>query len=299
MTSTGSVNNNGGYDQFIEELHSRGVKTTKLGKNETNFLEYGKALDDSLEQELLQSFDTEADYEIQEKLAGLFTNRNVINSGSFISACKQLGLTCEVKYQKTTYVSDYKAGNFSHSARQGHIAIYTISDGKGGQIKIADANGNGSLESEELFLNEIIGGINQDIEFNINTINVPNAVSAQGGASNEFGNAQQQEQAKPEVTQEEFNEKVEQYLESGFTKAESTRLANTVLGTDHQTYTGEYKDVSQKDFDKAVESYMKEGYSEELSVIKAKKELGVKGMEYEGDGIKEDEIEEPEESKEK
>ena len=49
-------------------------------------------------------------------------------------------------------------------ATNGAIAVYTFSDGKGGEIVIADANGNGGLETEELFANEILSGIASDLK---------------------------------------------------------------------------------------------------------------------------------------
>ena len=39
----------------------------------------------------------------------------------------------------------------------------TFKDANGGEIKIADANGNAALETDELFMNEILGGITTDI----------------------------------------------------------------------------------------------------------------------------------------
>ena len=266
MTSTGAVN----YNSFIDNLHASGLKTTSLSSGETNFQQYGKALDDSLEQELLQSFDNNQDYVLQQKIATLFKNRSVMNSGEFISACQSLGLSCSVSYESTTYISDYKAGNTSGSASGGHIAIYTISDGNGGEIKIADANGNGALECEELFMNQILGDINTEINMGMND-------TTKVGAVNE----------KTNPPQELFNAKVEEYLNIDFDMSRAIELANIILGTDNMEYTGDFKKVSQEEFNQEVEKHMKKGCSEEEATSIVKKEYDVSDIKYTGDGIKE------------
>jgi hypothetical protein len=67
-------------------------------------------------------------------------------------------------HAKTQYITDEKAtGGKRGNAHTGTITVMTFRDKNGGEIKIADANGNSFLESEELFLNEILGGVNIDI----------------------------------------------------------------------------------------------------------------------------------------
>ena len=143
------------YDDWTESLNARGIKTTKLGANEANFANYAAALSDDLKNDILNSFDCEADYKLQAQIAGIFSGTNVVQSGDIISACKKLGIDVSVEYTKTSYIVDNKKGgqyaNNKTNAINGSIAVYTFSDGNGGEIKIADANGNGALETEEIF----------------------------------------------------------------------------------------------------------------------------------------------------
>ena len=50
-----TVNNVGqkSYEEFVKELQQNGYKTTSLGANETNFEQYGNALSDDLQQQLI------------------------------------------------------------------------------------------------------------------------------------------------------------------------------------------------------------------------------------------------------
>ena len=260
----------GDYSSFISKLQSKGLKTTSLGGNETNFKQYGDALSSKLKQEILQSFDKDEDYVLQQKVSQLFKNSNVMDSGSFISACQSLGLKCSVTYESTSYISDYKAGNFSGSVGNGSIAVYTISDGKGGEIKIADANGNGYLESEELFMNEILGDIGADI-------------GAQGADNKDA--VKDAEGAENGASQEDFNEKAESYMRKGLAQYEAEKLANILLDTNNLEYTGDYKPVSQDEFNEKVEEHLQNGSNRQLASELARAELDVEDMYYTGNGI--------------
>ena len=256
MTTTGAIDNN----TLISRLESMGLQTTALYSDaETNFVQYGQALSQELQEEIVGSFDNEQDYIIQQQIAELFQSTNVIDSGSFISACQSLGLSCSVDYESTSYIVDYKQSQ-SGAVVDGYIAVYTISDGKGGEIKIADANGNGYLETEEIFMNEILSGINNEI-----STAGTGAIQAADGATNQG------------PSQEEFNQKVEEYLRLGYTVEEATIQVNTYFNTTNGTYTGAYTSVSQNEFNKAVEEYLNDGDSRELSIIKAKNILMAKG----------------------
>ncbi len=155
----------GNYNDWITSLNSRGIKTTSLGKNEANFADYTNALSESLKQEIMASFDCDADYDLQAKLASLYSS-NVEQSGNIVSAAKQAGIQVSVQYVNTSYIVDNKKGGQyanNKSATNGSIAVYTFKDANGGEIKIADANGNGALETEELFMNELLSGVVSDI----------------------------------------------------------------------------------------------------------------------------------------
>mgnify|MGYP006888165357 CR=1 FL=1 len=129
------------YDDWTESLNARGIKTTKLGANEANFANYAAALSDDLKNDILNSFDCEADYKLQAQIAGIFSGTNVVQSGDIISACKKLGIDVSVEYTKTSYIVDNKKGgqyaNNKTNAINGSIAVYTFSDGNGGEIKNA------------------------------------------------------------------------------------------------------------------------------------------------------------------
>lgn len=169
----------GNYNNWIADLNSRGIKTTHLGNGEANFANYTAALSDDLKQEIVASFDCEADYDLQAKLAGLYGSKSVMQSGDIVSAAKANGIQVNVQYVKTSYIVDNKAdGHYDTDVTNGAIAVYTFKDGNGGEIKIADANGNGALETEELFMNELLSGVVSDIS------------ASSGGGNTAAGNVQ-------------------------------------------------------------------------------------------------------------
>lgn len=247
-----TVNNVGQktYDEFVQELQQKGYRTTSLGANETNFEQYGNALSDSLKQQIMDSFDCEQDYELQAQIASLYnSNQSVITSGNFVNALKNMGLNVNVAYQQTSYISDYKAGNFSGAEGNGAIAIYTISDGNGGEIKIADANGNGALEVEEIFMNQILGDITHEITTSSGTTNagaVTEASNSTFDTKTEIDDKKEEEQEK-EVSQDDFNKCVEESLKSGTSLFLATTLAEIDLGVSNMTYTGTYLEEMEEE----------------------------------------------------
>ena len=160
--STGGIGKS--YDEFLQSIKARGLGTTALGNGEANFADYANALSSELKEELLQSVGDEAgDAQLQSKVASLFGGKSVMQSNEIISAAKSAGLQCSVEYRSTSYIVDNKFdGHYDKDVTNGSIAIYTFSDGNS-TIKIADANGNGALEAEEIFLNEILGDVTNSI----------------------------------------------------------------------------------------------------------------------------------------
>lgn len=160
--STGGIGKS--YDEFVQSLKARGLSTTALGNGEANFADYANALSSELKEELLQSVGDEAgDAQLQSKVASLFGGKSVMQSNEIISAARSAGLQCSVEYRPTSYIVDNKQdGHYDKDVTNGSIAIYTFSDGNS-TIKIADANGNGALEAEEIFLNEILGDVTNSI----------------------------------------------------------------------------------------------------------------------------------------
>ncbi len=224
------------YNQFIDKLHQQGLKTTYINTaaGEANFSTYGNALSQSMQNEIMDSFNTEEDYKMQAEIAGLFKGKgsNFMDSSSFVSSCKNLGYNVKVEYRSTSYIRDYKSGNFSNTVGNGAIAFYTISDGQGGEIKIADANGNGGLETEEIFMNNILGDVMKDMSIPTNS-----AVSGSHATSGSNSSNKSEKDKEEKVTQEDFNEKVDEYLKRGYTKALSSSLAAKDLGKRY-SYTG-------------------------------------------------------------
>lgn len=160
--STNGVGNS--YEAFLQSIKSRGLGTTSLGNGEANFADYANALSSSLKEELLQSIGDEAgDAQLQSKVAGLFGSKSVMQSSEIISAAKAAGLSVSVEYVSTSYIIDNKQdGHYDKDVTNGSIAVYTFSDGNS-TIKIADANGNGALEAEEIYLNEILGDVTNSL----------------------------------------------------------------------------------------------------------------------------------------
>ena len=254
------------YDQFVEEMHSAGIKTTHINKGEANFADYGNALSDDLKQQIMDSFDCQQDYELQSLIAGVYADsgRSVLQSGQFINACKSLGLSVNVEYQKTSYIPDYKAGNFGNNVKEGGaIAVYTISDGMGGEIVIADANGNAALESEELFMNQILGDINYEISANKN-VGATYSVSNNGGGAqgvsgaSESNNLFAKDSKDKEVEQKDYNKLVEKYLENGSTMEEAIRKADQELKVDNMTYSGSMEEKVEQDVEKTAKETVEE-----------------------------------------
>ncbi len=231
------------YNDFLSELQAQGLKTTYTSEKEADFSDYGNALSADLKAQIADSFDNERDYQMQAEIAGLYKGKgsNFMNSQSFISGCKGLGYDVKVQYVKTSYISDYKAGNFSNSVTNGAIAVYTISDGMGGEIKIADANGNGGLETEELFMNNILGDVMKDINIPTNSVSTSSSESSTEGNINILNTNNNQDK---KITQEDFNTKVEKYLNRGFSKEMAIIKAKIELNIMSMNYTGSYNDES-------------------------------------------------------
>ncbi len=239
-----TVNGQGiSYKEFEERLHQAGIKTTNINEGkEANFADYGNALSDDLKQQIIDSFDCEQDYQLQSMIADLYNdNKSVLQAGEFKSACEAMGLKVNVSYQKTTYISDYKAGNFDNSVGTGSIAVYTISDGMGGEIKIADANGNGALESEEIFMNQILGDINYEISVQQGTSVGALGVSSGSGIENS-------KEKEKEVSQMDFNAEVEKFIRQGFKKDEAVQNARYALGADDMSYSGAFANFLEEMF---------------------------------------------------
>jgi hypothetical protein len=191
-----------GNDEWVKSLQARGLRTTGIHDREANFEDYGNALSTELQQMILNSFDNEQDYKLQAELAKMFSNTNYHNFSEVMAACRQLGISVSRESVHTTYIHDNKYdGRWNKTnAQNGSITVFTFSDGKGGEIKIADTNGNGALETEELFINEILSGIASDLQVSKSNMNLGGKHGSANGVNrtnkpedilkNIFGNSQ-------------------------------------------------------------------------------------------------------------
>ena len=224
------------------ELTQAGFKTTSLSANEASFEHYGYYLGDNVKDMITDSFDCDADYELQARVASLFGNkRNVMQNGTFVSSLKSMGLSVSTQWVQTQYMVDEKsAGHGSRKVRNGGINVYTISDGKGGEIVIADANGNAAIEVEEVFMNQILSDIAVDVDlikqFENEGINI-----SVGGDSSAEGNEDE------EISQTEFNLNVEKYINRGLSVEDAELKAQLENNAFSLHYTGTKKDNEDKE----------------------------------------------------
>ncbi len=277
------------YEDIIAKLNQSGVKTTNIRKGqEADFEDYGNALSPEVKHQIMDSFDNERDYAIQNKLAGFFSGRNVLTHSEFSNACKQAGFTVTPTAIKTNYIADYKGGNFSNDIKENsYISGFTISDGMGGEILIVDANGNGSIESEELFMNQLLGDLNLELS-QVQPEHLKSAIAS--GTSPQAVKAAAEEEAK--VSQEDFNKKVEEYLRgnSNLTIKDAERRAKINLNETSYSYTGSKTDEAdeneinenQTKFNNKVEEYLKDKKDISYAQEKANSYLGLSGLEYTG-----------------
>lgn len=290
-----------GYSDFIQQLQDAGFKTTRINsaKGEADFSDYGNALSADLQSMITDSFDCEADYDLQAQIASLYGNKSNLHRSDFVAGCKALGLTVEVSYVKSSYIPDNKAdGRYDTDISTASIGMYKISDGKGGEIIIADANGNGALEIEELFMNQILNDVAVDLDkINSNKIAGASALAHGSSSSSNVSSSSSsgRNSAEEKVDENEFNKIVERYLSNGFSMSAAERMARSSLGDNTMSYTGTMEEqseekekeekVTQSDFDKLVEQYLNNGrYSSvDAAEKKASKYLDVSGFDFSGE----------------
>ena len=159
------------YDEIISDLNASGVQTTRINEaaGEANFGDYAAALSPEMKALILNSFDCPEDYILQQEIAGLFRGDNAIDNGDFATACRNMGYEVQYESIKSTMIPDNKGdGRYDRDIETHHLAVYTITNPEtGASIKIVDSNGNGAIEVEELFLNQIL----QEVAVNIDTSN--------------------------------------------------------------------------------------------------------------------------------
>ncbi len=300
------------YEDFKKYLEDSGLKTTKINSQwgEANFFDYGAALSTDLQDmicnpnkynldaddDATDGFD-ENDKRLQAEIAALFKNKNVMQRGDFVQTLRSMGYEVNVSYVKSTYIPDNKAdGHWDTNVSTASIGVYTISDGKGGDLIVADANGNGALEVEEVMMNHILDGVNADVMADIKARQGINGVVSSGASNGQSDFTSNIDNEGKEVSQEDFNSQVEKYLEQGYGEALAENLANGDLnvGAHGMQYSGSMESkvegfnineddgISQTEFNKAVENLMHtNGKTYEEAIALANSELEV-DMEYKG-----------------
>ncbi len=294
------------YDEFKTYLEDSGLKTTKINSQwgEADFFDYGLALNSDLQDmicnpnkynldasdDATDGFD-ENDKRLQAEVAALFKNKNVMQRGDFVKTLKSMGYDVSVSYVKSTYIPDNKGdGHWDTNVSTASIGVYTISDGKGGDLIVADANGNGALEVEEVMMNHILDGVNADVMADIKARQGINGVVSSRADEGISDYTTEENNKGEKVSQSEFNSAVEKYLEQGYGESLAENMANSDLDIAQHgmQYTGheetameEENGVSQIDFNNKVNSYMEQGKSLAEATALANSNLDV-NMEYKG-----------------
>lgn len=153
-------------DAFVKSLQARGMKTTSItDPKEATFEDYGNALSAEAQKMILDSFDSKEDYALQAKVGSFFKTKSNCTISELQRFCKDNGI--EMKRidapKGSKHMADEKATGHGSRQMANGLNLYEISDGKGGKFIIADANGNAAIETEEIFMNEILSGISSDI----------------------------------------------------------------------------------------------------------------------------------------
>ncbi len=294
------------YEEYQQYLKDAGLKTTHINSQygEANFFDYGAALSTELQDMIcnpnkynLDSSDDatdgfdENDKRLQAEVAALFKNKNVMQRGDFVETLRSMGYEVNVSYVKSSYIPDNKAdGHWDTNVSNASIGVYTISDGKGGDLIVADANGNGALEVEEVMMNHILDGVNADVMADIKARQGVNGITSSGASNGDSDFTNNTDNDGEEVSQSEFNSIVEKYLEQGYGESLAEGMANGDLdiALHGMQYTGsmetaqeEQNGVSQSEFNNKVNSYMSSGKSLAEATSLANSSLEV-DMEYKG-----------------
>ena len=161
-SSTGSQSTSLGSGQFL----SAGLKDKyKSNTGYENFRKYFNDLSPNIVQDCLSTFVSQADLAMQQTIAEALygSGRATVNINELQGILSSKGITVSTEYVSAQYRVDEFAVGGDGYVTNGAITVMTFKDANGGEIKIADANGNAALETDELFMNEILGGITTDI----------------------------------------------------------------------------------------------------------------------------------------
>lgn len=254
------------YDEYIAQLKSLGLKTTGLGEGEANFAEYGAALSEELKNEITKSLDDPNAKAIQDKLIAAYQQkgRNELHTSEFKDIARQLGYEVSSEYVGTTYIVDNKFdGHYDTDVTDGAIEVITIVDpSTGAEIKIADSNGNGAIEIEEVMMNEILEGISANIDTSyFGSVNISAGGSGTGGDGVNHLVEATQEAIEEELALIESEEETEEAEDAkNKEKAENKKSTTTTETTKENKEDKDLVKVSQQRYneieDKIIEKYL-------------------------------------------
>jgi len=251
-----------GMDSFGESLKAKGYNVVNIRNGEVNFTGYVNALSDNLKSQMV--FTDKEQFEIRDKVAALFGSKNNMTHSQLKSQCQKLGLKVDIGYQKTSYIIDNRNSKSKGTdVTNGSVAVITITDPTTNKsIKIVDANGNGAIEIEEMFANELLSGIAGDIQ----------AASANSTASGGF-NAQAPGAANVNIdidallaqrktTEINKGDSIEKELYGEF-QGEVNIDAEALLAEEYARAEGKDEDGDTKTGEKETEKSKKEQYLEQ------------------------------------
>lgn len=119
-------------------------------ENYEDFFNFGSALDEDLKHKITESFDSEADYILQNELSALFENKSSFETKDFMTSIEDMGYEIE----DDSYKMDFDNGT-----------ILTIRNSStGASFSITDADNDGKIQAEELFMAQILDKIQNEQE---------------------------------------------------------------------------------------------------------------------------------------
>gem|GEM_PF-4850844 len=161
-----SVSVNANQDSKYLTLND--LQRTGLAKGEATFADYFKQLklnkDGTVNEagvKLLSELG--GDKDIQNEVAELYKERSNVSIDKLQKLLADKGIKVSSEWVTgVNHMADQKAVGVGNEQVSNGLTVITFEkDGK--TFKVADANGNAALESEELMFNEILSGVNSDL----------------------------------------------------------------------------------------------------------------------------------------
>lgn len=194
MTSVEKIN----YNEWTASMRERGFNHLR----NDDFSTYKASLDQGIQDLVLKNNEggyTDADKELQAKVGSIFESNgtNQLDDDALVSTLNANGF--EVTKEWHNGVS-HTVDNLSGTSEAGTVKtdgiyVITVKDPQtGAEIRIADTNGNGAIELEEVFFNEILAGVASNVDAsNLNMVTSFNpamqAAAGNGGGDSGGGSA--------------------------------------------------------------------------------------------------------------